>query len=89
MLLNYELTTDLKINTLINLNKQKQFEETSNLKVNRSQLVRELNIDKRTVSKYIEDFEKRKHSIKSPAPLRFETLPGQQAQLDWKGSNFF
>lgn len=32
MLLNYELTTNLKINTLMDLNKLKQLEDSSNLK---------------------------------------------------------
>ncbi|MEG0408573.1 MAG: hypothetical protein RR623_06830 [Bacilli bacterium] len=40
MLLNYELSTNLKISTLMDLNKLKKFEEESNLKVNRSQLAR-------------------------------------------------
>lgn len=156
MLLNYELTTNLKINTLMDLNKLKQFEEESNLKVNRSQLAREMNVDRRTISKYIQGFKKKtnrskksqfdsfyptieellaqpnkvfaykrvlwqylcdnygmtgaqssfrryissipefnayfkgkQHSIKAPAPMRFETSPGQQAQLDWKESISF
>lgn len=156
MLLNYEVTTNLKINTLMDLNKLKQFEEASNLKVNRSQLAREMNVDRRTISKYIHGFKKKsnrsrksqfdsfyplieellhqpnkvfaykrvlwqylydnhgmtgaqssfrryissipkfnayfkekKQSIKSPAPMRFESSPGQQAQLDWKESISF
>lgn len=48
MLLNYELTTNLKINTLMNLNKSKHFEESLNLKVSRSQLARELNVYRQT-----------------------------------------
>lgn len=156
MLLNYELTTNLKINTLMDLNKLKQFEEESNLKVNRSQLARDMNVDRRTISKYIQGFKKKtnrskksqfdsfyptieellaqpnkvfaykrvlwqylcdnygmtgaqssfrryissipefnayfkekQHTIKAPAPMRFETSPGQQAQLDWKESISF
>lgn len=153
MLLNYKLTTNLKINTLMDLNKLKQFEDSSNLKVNRSQLAREMNVDRRTISKYILGFKKntsrsrtsqfdsfypvieellghpdkvfaykrvlwqylcdnhgmtgaqssfrrylssipefntyfkdKRHSIKTPSPMRFESSPGQQAQLDWKES---
>lgn len=157
MLLNYELTTNLKIETLMDLNKIKQFEESSNLKVNRSQLAREMNVDRRTISKYIQGYKiktsrsresqfdsfyttidellnhpdkvfaykrvlwqylcdnhgmtgaqssfrryisskpefndyfkgKRNLSNATPAPMRFETLPGQQAQLDWKESILF
>jgi len=59
MLLNYELTTNLKINTLMDLNKLKQFEENSSLKVNRSQLAREFNVDRRTVSKYIQGYKRK------------------------------
>lgn len=156
MLLNYELTTNLKINTLMDLHKLKKLEESSNLKVNRSQLAREMNVDRRTISKYIQGFKKQSNrsrksqfdsfyttieellnqpnkvfaykrvlwqylrdnygmtgaqssfrryissipafnayfkeknrSIKSPAPMRFESSPGQQVQLDWKESISF
>lgn len=137
----------------MDLNKLKQFEESSNLKINRSQLAREMNVDRRTISKYIQGFKKKstrsrksqfdsyysiiedllsqpnkifaykrvlwqylcdnhgmtgsqssfrryissipefnayfkekKHVIKASAPMRFESSPGQQAQLDWKES---
>lgn len=156
MLLNYELTTNLKINTLMDLHKLKKLEDSSNLKVNKSQLAREMNVDRRTISKYMNGYKKKtkrsrksqfdcyytiikelldhptkiftykrvlwqylcdnhgmtgaqssfrrylssiptfntyfkekKHAVKTPAPMRFESSPGQQAQLDWKESISF
>ena len=35
------------------------------------------------------DYFKKTHSIKSAAPMRFESSPGHQAQLDWKESITF
>ena len=60
MLVNYEITTDLSINSLMDLKKLKMFEEESKLKVNKSRLARELNVDRRTVSKYINGYTKPK-----------------------------
>lgn len=75
MLLNYELTANLEINTLMDLNKVKQLEENSNLKVNRSQLARELNVDRRTVSKYINGFKpKPKRKRASQFDLYYSTI---------------
>lgn len=155
MLLNYELSTNIKIHTLMDLNKLKKYEEETNLKVNRSQLAREMNVDRRTISKYIQgytkklnrsrksqfddfypiiddllknankvfaykrvlwqylcdnygmsaaqssfrryissipefnEYFKKTHTVKAASPMRFESSPGQQAQLDWKESISF
>jgi len=157
MLITNEITTTIEITTLMDLNKLKIFEEESNLKVNKSALARKLKVDRRTVSKYIEGYQKPtkrkrtsqydefydiitqlledenktfaykgvlyrymkknygipgaessfryyisskkefndyfKHNkptaIKKPASMRYETEPGEQAQLDWKESITF
>lgn len=154
MILACQLNTNIHINTLEDLHKLKHLIEDNNLKVNISQLARELGKDRRTVKKYINGYvktNKRKRKsqfsdfypvikellhdankvfaykrvlyqymkdnynmpgsssgfrryissidefnqyfinrqcvkVKSPAHSRFETLPGEQAQLDWKES---
>ena len=48
--------TDLKINRLEDLNKLKIFMKASNLKINKSQIARELGVDCRTVDKYVNGF---------------------------------
>ena len=58
MILNYEILTDISVNNLMDLRKLKQFEEESNLKINLSALSRKLNVDRRTVRKYIDGYEK-------------------------------
>lgn len=150
MLIQEKVSIDLEIKSLSDLHKLKAWEEGSNLKANRSELARQLGIDRRTVDKYINGFVKSgkresksqfdKHydkmlemltegiqkftykrilwqymvdnegmtgaystfrnyvkknpelqeffdktaSIKTPAPMRFETDAGKQAQVDWK-----
>lgn len=75
MLLNYEITTNLKINTLMDLHKLKQFEEASNIKINRSQLAREMNVDRRTITKYIKGFKKKTmRSRKSQFDIFYTTI---------------
>lgn len=152
MLIQENITTDLKIECLTDLSKLKEFQGGSNLKINKSAIARKLGVDRRTVDKYIDGYEKPKtrevknqfddyydiikellenedqifaykrvlwqymkdnhqmpgaassfrryirqkeklqeyfkktSTIKSTAPLRFETEAGKQAQVDWKES---
>jgi transposase len=58
MILNYNINTDISVNNLMDLNKLKSFEDESNLKVNASELARELGVDRRTIRKYINGYEK-------------------------------
>lgn len=51
MILNYNINTDISVNNLMDLNKLKSFEDESNLKVNASELARELGVDRRTIRK--------------------------------------
>lgn len=61
MIIKTTLITDLKINRLEDLPKLKLIMQESNLKVNRSQIARELGVDRRTVDKYLNGFRKSRH----------------------------
>lgn len=58
MIIQTNITTDLTIYSLNDLTKLKPFLEDSTLKINKSQIARELNVDRRTVDKYLHGFEK-------------------------------
>lgn len=60
MIIKNNIITDLKISSVKDLYKLKPFMEDSTLKINKSQIARELEIDRRTVSKYIDGFQKSK-----------------------------
>lgn len=60
MLINYNITTNLEINSLMDLNKLKDFENLHDFKINDSALARELGVDRRTIRKYINGYEKPK-----------------------------
>lgn len=154
MIITSKIITNLEINSLKDLKKIKPLAESSNLKINYTALSKELNVDRRTVKKYVDGYERkttrtrsssvdvwhntikellddrykvfsfrmvlyrylkdnydfniplstftkylRDHkefddyftgrsgsTVKAPSPLRFETDPAQQAQLEWKES---
>ena len=60
MIIESNIITDLRIESVQDLYKLKPFVEEGILKVNKSQIGRELGIDRRTVDKYINGFEKSK-----------------------------
>lgn len=60
MILKNQIITDLEINSLTDLYKLKPFVEDSTLKINKSQIARELEVDRRTVDKYINGYQKPK-----------------------------
>lgn len=60
MILNNQIITDIKINSLHDLYKLKPFLEEGTLKINKSQIARELEVDRRTVDKYLKGYTKPK-----------------------------
>lgn len=65
MIYTVNINTDLKINTLEDLVKLKPLLEEGTLKINKSQIARELGKDRRTVDKYIKGFQKSKNRKRS------------------------
>ena len=60
MIFKNQIITDLEINSVRDLYKLKPFLEDSTLKINKSQIARELDVDRRTVDKYINGYQKPK-----------------------------
>ena len=58
MIFKNQIITNLEINNVKDLYKLKPFLEDSTLKINKSQIARELNVDRRTVDKYINGYQK-------------------------------
>jgi transposase len=58
MIYKTKINTDISIKTLNDLHKLKPFLEDGTLKINRSQLARDLGKDRRTVDKYLKGYEK-------------------------------
>lgn len=58
MIYRTKINTDITINTLTDLYKLKPFLEDGILKINRSQLARDLGKDRRTIDKYLNGYEK-------------------------------
>ena len=61
MILKNHIITDISINQLDDLHKLKPFWEDGTLKINKSQIARELKVDRRTVDKYIKGYKKSCH----------------------------
>lgn len=64
MLYKSNVPVTIEINTVQDLSKLGAFMEHNNLKVNKSEIARNLNINRRTVSKYLNGFQKTKHRNK-------------------------
>ena len=64
LLINIETPVSLKIEKLTDLSKLRYFVKHDNLKLNKSEIARNLNVDRRTVDKYLNGFEKSKHRNK-------------------------
>ena len=60
MILKNQIITDIKIKSVNDLYKLKPFWEDGTLKINKSQIARELEVDRRTVDKYINGYTKPK-----------------------------
>lgn len=64
MLYKSNVPVTIEIKTLQDLSKLGAFMEYNNLKVNKSEIARKLNVDRRTVTKYLNGFQKCKHRNK-------------------------
>ena len=60
MILQSNIITNIEINSLEDLYKLKPLTEHSSLNINKSQIARELGVDRRTVDKYMNGFQKSK-----------------------------
>ena len=61
MIFRNQIITDLEIHSVKDLYKLKPFLEDSTLKINKSQIARELDVDRRTVDKYHNGYQKPAH----------------------------
>lgn len=73
MLININTPVSLSIDKLTDLPKLKAFMEHNNIKLNKSELARQLGIDRRTVDKYLDGYEKPEHRDK---PSKLEAYHG-------------
>ncbi|NFL34587.1 IS21 family transposase [Clostridium botulinum] len=86
MTIKTNIYSELKINTLEDLHKLKPIMEVNNLKVNKSQIARELGVDSRTVGKYLNGYVKpttrnRKSKIEAFEPIIKELLSKDSIQV--------
>ena len=65
------INTDVEINCLTDLPKLKVLLESSNMKINKSQLARELGVDRRTVGKYLDGYTRKNTRSKASKIDRF------------------
>ncbi|MFD2114762.1 IS21 family transposase [Paenibacillus yanchengensis] len=59
MYMTLDVQTEFEIRSLLDLPKFKSLMENLNMKINKSQLARELNVDSRTIQKYLDGFTKK------------------------------
>lgn len=60
MLMKTNTTVSLEVKELSDLPKLKYFMECNNLKINKSEVARKMNVDRRTINKYLDGYEKSK-----------------------------
>lgn len=86
MILIKELITNLEIKSVKDLYKLKPLMEVTSLNINKSEIARELNVDRRTVSKYIDGFQKsttrnRQNALTDFYPIIQELLKPDNPQI--------
>lgn len=75
MYITLNIETDFEIKSLSDLPKLKQVMESLKMKINKSQLARELGVDRRTIDKYLNGFTpKRKRNKQSKINEHYETI---------------
>lgn len=86
MVISTRIHSNIKIESLKDLHKLKPFMEGNNLKVNKSQIARELGVDARTVGKYIDGYIKpntrnKKSKLDDFQPIIRELLSNDSVQI--------
>ncbi|MBN1039994.1 MULTISPECIES: IS21 family transposase [unclassified Clostridium] len=86
MIIEVDVHSEVKINKLEDLHKIKPIMEGNNLKINKSQIARELDVDPRTVGKYLNGYIKsttrnRKSKIEAFEPIIKELLSKDSIQI--------
>ena len=65
MILDIKIPTEIKLDSLEDLKEYKKFMDDNNLKINIAALSRKYKVDRRTVTKYLNGFEKKKTKNKT------------------------
>ena len=86
MIIKVNVNSEIKVNSLVDLHKLKVIMEINNLKVNKSQIARELDVDTRTVGKYLNGYVKpttrnRKSPIDDFKPIIQSLLSEESIQV--------
>lgn len=86
MIIHIDVHSEIKVNKLEDLHKLKPIMEENNLKVNKSQIARELGVDPRTVGKYLNGYVRtstrnRKSKIEAFEPIIKELLGKDSIQV--------
>ena len=86
MIIKVNVNSEIKVNILVDLHKLKVIMEVNNLKVNKSQIARELGVDARTVGKYLNGYVKpttrnRKSPIDDFKPIIQSLLSEESIQV--------
>lgn len=86
MIIKINVNSEIKVNSLVDLHKLKVIMEVNNLKVNKSQISRELGVDARTVGKYLNGYVKpttrnRKSPIDDFKPIIQSLLSEESIQV--------
>lgn len=86
MIIKVNVNSEIKVNSLVDLHKLKVIMEVNNLKVNKSQIARELGVDARTVGKYLNGYVKpttrnRKSPIDDFKPIIQSLLSEESIQV--------
>ena len=74
MLISQQVTVNLRIETVEDLPKLRTFMETNDLKINKSEIARQLNVDRRTVGRYLDGYHKPEHRNKTSTVDAYEEI---------------
>ena len=74
MYIKMDIQTELEIRSLVDLPKIKSLMENLNMTINKSQLAREMGVDRRTINKYLEGFTRKTQGIRAPRSMNIMKL---------------